>query len=441
MLRGNKNKAALLSILFLSLTCFSKADESPSSQPESWNIHFQTTLLPQYHGSFPAKYSGSNSLSPGPEMEASLTATLFFGVRLWDGGAFYLDPECAAGNGFSDVAGIASFPNGDVLRASEAPLNVNLSRVYLEQTFGLGGDREMVGDGPNQLAGERDTPRLTVVAGKFCLADFFDGNAYAHDARTQFFNWSLVDNTAWDFAADVQGYTFGVMVELNQKDWAFRICEALMTTVAVGTDFDASYPRARGDNAELEWRYDQGANPGTVRLLGYLNQADMGNYQQAIEAYPPAPDVTQTRAYRDKLGWGLSWDQALNKELGVFGRLGWNDGNKEAFEQTSVDQMESLGAVLTGNSWGRPDDQVGLGVVVTHLSRFHQIYLSLGGLDFLIGDGTLNYAPEGAVEIYYLYKPIEPLGLTLDLQGVNNPAYNQDRGPVGILSFRAHLEL
>lgn len=82
-----------------------------------------------------------------------------------------------------------------------------------------------------------------------------------------------------------------------------------------------------------------------------------------------------------------------------------------------------------------------LALAIAGISAQHQAYLAAGGTDFDIGDGALNYAPEEVFEFYYLYKPIPSFGLTLDLQGVNHPAYNQDRGPVGILACRVHYEI
>jgi len=436
------NKEILFTIVLLVFPFRVWAEESANNfQPELWNIHFQTTFLPQCHGSIRATYSGANSLSPDPELNMSFTATLFLGLKTWEGGFLYADPEVPAGSGFSHVTGIADFSNGEISKVGTESPTYNQARVYFQQVFGLGGEKEKIDDDQNQLAAALDVSRLTVTTGKFSLNDFFDNNAYAHDARTQFINLALVDNLAWDYAADTHGYTLGVLAELNQKNWAVRFGEALVSTVANGPDYDWNIPRARSDDAELEWRYDTGSNPGKLRLLGYVNHAHMGDYQAALGLSPSNPDVSQTRAYRDKYGIGLSWEQALNNALGVFGRLGWNNGTTESWELTAVDQTASAGAVLKGSAWGRADDQAGLAVVVNGLSSSHQAYLAAGGLDFNIGDGALNYAPEEVAELYYLFKPLSSLGLTLDLQGINNPAYNQDRGPVAVYGFRCHLEI
>jgi high affinity Mn2+ porin len=406
-----------------------------------WNIHFQMTILPQYHGSFPAQYSGKLSLSDQPEFPASFTSTLFLGLKGWDGGFLYADPEVPAGSGFSGVSGLADFSNGEISKVGSASPTYNQARLYFQQVFGLGGEKESIDDDQNQLAVHQDVSRITVTAGKFSLTDFFDNNAYAHDARAQFINLALVDDLTWDYAADTHGYTIGVVAELNQKEWAFRICSALVSTAANGPVYDWNIGSARADNAELEWRYGGDKTPGKLRFLAYVNHAHMGSYQDALDASSVDPSVVSTRAYREKYGFSLNWEQGLNPDLGVFARMGWNDGTTESWELTAVDQQASLGAVLKGTAWGRGDDQVGLGVVINGLSSVHQAYLEAGGLDFIIGDGALNYAPEEVAELYYLYKPAKTIGLTLDLQGVNDPAYNQDRGPVGIISGRFHFEI
>jgi high affinity Mn2+ porin len=426
------------------LAGFSLADETGSDEaftPQTWNIHFQTTILPQYHGSFPATYSGRLSLNPAPELATSFTATAFWGFKAWEGGFVYFDPEVPAGTGLSGVSGLADFSNGEISKVGSSSPTFNAARVYFQQVFGLGGEQEKIEDDQNQLKVLEDISRFTVIAGKFSLPDFFDNNAYAHDARNQFINLALVDNLAWDYAADTHGYTLGAFMEINQKNWAARFAEALMSTVANGPDYDWNLAQAHSDNAEIEWRYGSDNSGGKIRLLGYINHANMGNYQNSLNLSPMDPDITQTRTYCEKYGFALGWEETVNSDLGFFARLGWNDGTTESFELTAVDQTASWGGVLKGTVWGRADDQVGLGFVVSGLSSVHQDYLAAGGYDFIIGDGALHYAPEQLFEIYYLYKPFKSVGLTLDFQGFQNPAYNQDRGPVGVVSGRIHFEI
>jgi len=445
-IKSNYSTALKLSVFLLCVFSMRTvlADDTTSSDtftPQDWNLHFQTTILPQYHGSFPAAYTGTESLNPGPELATSFTATAFLGIKVWEGGFFYFDPEVPAGTGLSGVAGLGDLSNGEISKVGTANPVFNPARVYFQQVFGLGGEQEKMDDDQNQLRVQEDISRLTVIAGKFSLPDFFDNNAYAHDARNQFMNVAFIENTAWDYAADTHGYTFAVYAELNQKSWAVRFAEALVSTEANGPNYDWNLSQAHSENAEIEWRYGSDNNAGKVRFLAYMNHADMGGYQDALNLSPINPDVFQTQEYRIKYGFGLGWEQALNTDLGLFGRLGWNDGQTQTWMFVAVDQNASLGMSLKGGGWGRPDDQIGLGIAASGLSSVHQAYLAAGGYDFSIGDGALSYAPEQLFELYYLYKPTKTIGLTLDFQGIENPAYNQVRGPVGIVSGRAHFEI
>ena len=59
----------------------------------------------------------------------------------------------------------------------------------------------------------------------------------------------------------------------------------------------------------------------------------------------------------------------------------------------------------------------------------HQQYLALGGLGFLLGDGGLTYGPEKIFEGFYSARLWRGFFESFDLQHVNNPGYNKDRGP------------
>jgi carbohydrate-selective porin OprB len=124
----------------------------------------------------------------------------------------------------------------------------------------------------------------------------------------------------------------------------------------------------------------------------------------------------------------------------VFCRLGWNDGKTESFAFTAMDRLASGGISVTGTRWKRPDDTVGAELAVGGISGVHALYLERGGNDFLIGDGTLQYAPEVIFESYYNARLLKWLFAGVDLQHINNPAYNRDRGPVWVSSLRLHIE-
>ena len=406
---------------------------------ERWNLYWQATSIGQYHGGFFARYSGENSLSPNREAEASLTSTVFFGLRLGSNTQLYFDPELAGGRGFSDVTGIANAPNGELPRVASATPKPYLARLYITQDFGFGSERETVESGPNALSGSRPMNRYSITVGRFTLTDFFDNNRYSHDPRSQFMGWAVMYNGAWDYPADTRGYTWGWMHEVHTKSWSVRYASAAMPKVANGLRFDRRLFRNRGDVVEGEHRHEIAGHAGAVRLLAYVNHARAGDYGEALRM--PQPDVTATRQDGTrKYGFGLSGDQEITKTIGVFGRLGWNDGKTESFAFTAIDRLGTLGVSVKGDAWKRANDTAGSALTVSGISRVHAAYLARGGLDFLIGDGALRYGREIVSETYYQARVLKGVFLTMALQHVTNPAYNRDRGPVWIGSLRVHLE-
>ena len=419
--------------------------QDPPPAPERWNLFYQATSVGQYHGTFRSPYSGPFSLQNNPERDVSLTTTLFLGLRLDRNTSLYFDPEIAGGRGFSGVSGLANSSNGELPRVASATPKPYLARLYLSHDFALGSDKEPVESDANQLAGERPRNRYTIAAGRFTLTDFFDNNRYSHDPRTQFLGWGVMYNGAWDYPADVRGYTWGWVHELHLRNWSLRYASAAMPLVANGLRFDRRLLRNRGDVFEGEYRYVLGTHAGAIRALHYRNHAHAGTYADAIgnaQQTGGGPDVAATRRNGvTKYGFGLNMEQELTKGVGIFARLGWNDGKTESFAFTAIDRLATGGLSITGARWRRPFDTVATELTVSGISGVHALYLARGGYDFLIGDGRLQYGPEYIFESYYSARLFPGFFATFDLQHVSNPAYNQQRGPVWIPSLRLHLGL
>jgi high affinity Mn2+ porin len=421
-----------------------KASAKPV-EPERWNLFYQATSIGQYHGTFRSPYSGPFSLQNYPERDVSLTTTLFFGIRLEKNTVLYFDPEIAGGKGFSGVDGLANSSNGELPRVASATPKPYLARLYISHDFGFGSEKESFESAENQLAGQRPMNRYTITAGRFTLTDFFDNNRYSHDPRTQFTGWAVMYNAAWDYPADVRGYTWGWVHEFHMRNWSFRYASAAMPRVANGLRLDRRLFRNRGDVFEGEYRYVLRKHAGTVRVLHYLNHANAGNYAEALrqaELAGGTPDVTSTRRNGTlKYGFGLNMEQELTKNIGVFARLGWSDGKTESFAFTAIDRLATGGISISGQRWHRPHDTVATELTVSGISGVHALYLARGGHDFLIGDGRLQYGPEYISETYYSAQLFPGFFAGFDLQHVSNPAYNQQRGPVWITSIRLHVEL
>jgi high affinity Mn2+ porin len=422
-------------------------DNSQNAAPapnQRWNFFYQSTSIGADHGTFNAPYSGRNSLASNSERDVSLTATLFFGFRAAANTIIYFDPELAGGRGFSAVTGLANASNGELPRVASATPTPYIARLYIQQDFALGKETENFESDENQLAGSRPAKRYTIVAGRFTLTDFFDNNRYTHDPRTQFMAWGVMYNGAWDYPADTRGYTWGWMHELRIKRWSVRYASAAEPKIANGPRFDRRLFRDRGDVVEGEFRVAVNGHAGAVRALGFLNHSDSGNYEEAValaNATHTTPDINSTlKVGTRKYGFGVSADQEITRDAGVFLRLGWNDGKTEDFAFTAIDRLASSGLSVTGARWGRPADTVATSFTAAGLSGAHAVYLARGGLDFIIGDGKLNYAPEYLWESYYSAQVVRGFFVGFDAQHYENPAYNHDRGPLWAFSIRLHIE-
>jgi high affinity Mn2+ porin len=405
---------------------------------QSWNWHVQNTVVVQYHPGFPSRYSGFNSLSSANEVKETVSLDLLVGVRLWQGAEFHVDGLMWQGFGLTDTRGVDGFPNGEAFRLGTEVPNVNLTRVFIRQTIGLGGEQEDVEDDQFQLAGKRDISRVTLTLGRMSSKDIFDNNAYANDSRTQFMNWALMANEAWDYPGDSLGYISGFAAELNQSKWAVRYGFFQMPRVSNGTALDDHFLEAWGMVTELEGRYEIGGHSGAVRLLGFLNRAHMGSYQEAIDNPARPADIESTRSYRYKYGVGVNIEQELAKNVGAFTRSGWSDGENEAWVFSDVDRTATLGISVKGECWNRPDDTFGLAGVLNGLSRVHCDFFAAGGVGILAGDGALTYGLEEIIETYYDFQVWKTIHVSLDYQFINHPAFNRDRGPVSVLGARLH---
>jgi hypothetical protein len=406
----------------------------------------QMNVIFQAHPGFSAKYSGPNSLLSNYEKATSRVMTLYTGVRLNDSTEMLLDVEEAGGNGLSQVLGIAGFSNLDVVRNPTLSKSPYLARLMFHRIIALGNQRTGSDRGPMSTFNEVPEHRLDIRVGKFGTVDFFDVNSVGSDSHLQFMNWSTAQDGAYDFAADTRGYTWGAILEYQQKSLAVRAGEMLMPKVANGMDMVWNPHKAHAENVEVELRHGLLTNKqGTIRLLGFVNHANMGVYRQAVANYlsgqTATPDITvhpwKTTA---KYGFGVNVEQFMSKNVMAFARIGWNNGKTESFAYTEIDSTTSSGIGVSGNQWHREKDRAGIALASNAISSDHQSYLAHGGVGFIIGDGNLRYGRENVLETYYTAHLWRGLYISPDLQYVVNPAYNRDRGPVVIPGFRVHME-
>jgi len=413
----------------------------------------QYTFILQNQSSLLSPYASRLSLEPNGDTQPTNTLGIYLGWAPLNWLQGYLDVEKFMGAGVSNATGLAGLTNGDVVREGAAGLKKEfyIARDFLRFMWPLGDSVSAVERAKDQIGGGEAERRLELKVGRMAVNDDFDQNRYAGDPRTEFLNWSLWANTAWDYAANTRGYTDGVVVGYISPAWSLKYGIYKMPVMANGQQLVNSLARASGENLQLT--VSELPTGTIVRVLAYLNIASMGIYRQALAiaaADGTVPSiVADDRPGRQKHGFGLNLEQPLadGGDTGAFVRWGWNDGHTESFAFTQVDELLSFGAQLAGTHWGRPDDRFGLAMASEALGTPQEQYLAAGGLGFLVGDGHLNYGHEQILEAYYRFEHIWPerpgpihWQLSPDFQYIQNPGYNRDRGPVHFWGVRLHLE-
>ena len=440
------SRIACIFFVFINLSQFPGLAQGDADWLSRVWLSGQANFITQGHPTFDSPYEGPNSLSPDGQFVTSRVITLYTGFRLTGTTDFFFDLEEAGGHGIGDALGVAGFTNLDVVRNPSLGQAPYVARAMIHQMIPLSAETTEADVGPLQLESTVPVRRLDIRAGKMSTVDWFDVNAIGSDSHLQFMNWAIDNNGAYDYAADTRGYTYGLILEYNDRSWAFRFGEMLMPKIANGAHLDADIARARGENYELELHRELLPKRLTIiRPLAFVNHADMGSYREAIHEYESGqvavPDITATREQgRVKYGFGLNLEQELTHMLRAYGRFGWNNGKTESFAYTEVDQTFSGGADLRGDRWHRREDKFGAAFVSDAISGDHREYLALGGLGFLLGDGKLNYGRENILEGYYTAHVWHGVNLSADVQRVWNPGYNRDRGPVFVGALRLHLE-
>jgi len=413
----------------------------------------QYTFIDQAQSPLRSPYQGALSLDSNGDTKTTNTLGLYGGWAPVGWAQGYLDVEKFDGAGVSHSTGLGGLTNGDVVREGAAGLKKEfyIARSYLRLMLPLGNQLTSIERAQDQFPGTEAARHLELKIGRMAVPDDFDQNRYASSARTEFLNWSLWDNTAFDYAANTRGYTDGVVIGYVGPSWNLKYGIYYMPIAANQQTLDSSFRHAHGQNLQLTlspW------STGTVlRLLYYLNTGRMGIYDDALAiaaADRTTPDVAaDDRPGRRKYGYGVNLEQPLadNGDTGMFLRWGRDDGKTESFAFTEVDGVLSFGGQLAGTHWHRHDDRFGLGLVDEELSVPHREYLAAGGSGFLLGDGQLNYGQEQILETYYNFEQIWPRRpgpirwqVGPDFQYIQNPGYNRDRGPVHFWAVRIHAE-
>ena len=406
-----------------------------------WSIHGQTTFVDQSVPAFRSPYVGQNSLIPNQTAE-TWDVTFYAGLHLWQGAEFWFNPEIDQGFGLSGTVGVAGFPSGESYKIGAVYPYARLHRMFIRQTIDLGGKSETIDPDINQFGGTQTADRLVITLGKFSVPDIFDTNKYAHDPRKDFLNWALIDTGTFDYAADAWAFTYGTAVEWYQGDWTYRVGLFDLPIVPNSTDLDPTFQQLQAIG-EIEHRYNIDGRPGKIAVTGFLTRGRLGRYSDAVELAAltgGTPSLSAVARHTSRTGICFNTEQQIVPNIGFFTRAGYVSPNVQEDAFTDMTATGAAGFSFSGDAWGRPGDSAGVAGVMNSISKQAQAYFNAGGLGALVGDGKLpKPGPEEIMEIYYTV-PIASVQATLDYQFINNPAYNEQRGPVSAIALRLHSQ-
>ncbi|MCF7983659.1 MAG: carbohydrate porin [Thiohalocapsa sp.] len=226
--------------------------------------------------------------------------------------------------------------------------------------------------------------------------DYLDGNAYANDEYTQFMNEVFVNSGSYGLPS----YDAGVALEATLGDVS-------LTGVGmnVGENDDGNNYNFWG--VQAGWHPELALGPGNYRVIAAGASADFLD-----------PEGFETQA---RLGYGLSFDQALGDTVGVFLRLAWRNDDAAV----DYEALYSGGVSLIGAAWGRETDNIGVG------------YAYLEG-------GNTDVRRSNVFEAYYRTQVNDFFALTADLQYMSDALIDADpaqEDPEGwIFGLRATAE-
>jgi Carbohydrate-selective porin, OprB family len=206
---------------------------------------------------------------------------------------------------------------------------VNADAETLNAVGGFGGTDEKLTIREAWLWLKFVNDRLDFFIGQLDLTNYFDRNVFANDETTQFLNQALVNN------AMLKQPVNGVGVTLRWdagRDLGFSL--GAQTTHVLDEDL---------------W-----SEPFVIGEIDYHSTFLIeGNYRLWVRVTSRPPPNRQQQMY----GGGISIDQLLTPQLGVFVRAGVNQ--IESISRTFF--AASGGLRWTGPLWNRPRDRVGVG--------------------------------------------------------------------------------
>ena len=250
--------------------------------------------------------------------------------------------------------------------------------------------------------------------GKTHPAVFIDNNAYANDEKTQFVGKPFVNNPV-----------------LNSED-EYAPLVAIGVSPLDNLSLVALAQSSFHGGAKDAWNNVQDQPFLAAQLTCSPKIGDRAGHYRVYfwDATYDHPDLTDPETEKSGWGVGLSLDQEISEQAGVFARFAYN--NKSVYP---VEWFWSVGTSLKGLFPEREEDELGVGIAgLVTTNNLNKANADTGFL--LTGD---NEGTEYHLEAYYRIRISEYFSVTPDLQYVINPLGDSRNDDVVAAMLRAHI--
>jgi len=249
--------------------------------------------------------------------------------------------------------------------------------------------------------------RYRVSFGQIDLTSYFDRNAFANSETFQFISPLFVNNIAIAWGGDDNGYGPGLVFHLHPM----KNFEVSLGLFEGNGDYKDTFDQPFWI-AEMEFKRDQGELEGNYRFIVWSNETDR----------PTILNPNIMKSYNR--GFGISFNQKLTPQFGVWGRFGLQDGEVSHFSHHA-----SLGAQFKG-VLSRPDDVIGIALAITSISNEQKQFS---------GFNPVFNNDEYAAEIYYNLTTGHGFHVTPDVQYISNPGGDGGVDPITVYGIRTQL--
>ncbi len=347
---------------------------------------------------------GSNKLkNTSNRGAAAVSGDLVFESPAGKNGTVALVLDFERGPGMTNLPAFFTSPNGNPTGYNADIESFNDTSVHVTQVYY-----------------EHNTnDRFFVTIGQLDPTGYFDANDLANDERSQFMAMIFVNNPTIEWGGTDNFYAPGVRMTCFPTE-----------------NFDVSIGAFEG-NGDYADTFDNPfvmaeANLKVDALGGGNYRLYYWNRQGREDASTTATPTNAALVKAQNQGVGVSFDQMINDDVGVWFRAGMQ---RETVAQ--FDRVVAAGVHIGGHAFGRDNDSVGFGYGATFMGKDYKNYrLSL--------DSSFNSATEHYMEMYYDYAfngatELAGLHISPDLQYIVNPGGDSDAGNVFLYGMRMQV--